>query len=204
MLIKRNGRAPSIHPTARIAPSAQIIGDVTIGAECYVDYNVVIESSGAPIKIQDHVIILANSVIRSVGGSSRAPFPVEIGDNTLISPLCALAGCQVGHNCYIATGVMIFQGAVIGDASRVAAGAIVHVKTMLPPRTRVGLRHLAVPTENGFLITPDLQLARDNLAAADFFKTVFNEESPQQESLQTSVMSRLLQEMLGWNDEVQS
>ena len=190
MIIERNGCSPSIHPSARVAPSAQIIGDVTIGEQCYVDYNVVIESSGAPIQIQDHVIVLANAVIRSVGGSSRPPFPVQIGDHTLISPLCALAGCQVGRNCYIAAGVTILQGAVIGDSSRVGAGAIIHAKTVLPVRSRVGIHNIAVPTESGFLATSDVEAARKWIAAADFFKTAFDEQV--QERLHANVINQRL------------
>jgi len=86
MLITRNGQSPTIHPSTSVASSAQIIGNVTIGESCYIDYNVVIESSGTPIEIADHVIVLANSVVRSVGGPSRSPFPVRIDDHTLISP----------------------------------------------------------------------------------------------------------------------
>ncbi len=94
MLITRNGQSPTIHPSTSVASSAQIIGNVTIGESCYIDYNVVIESSGTPIEIADHVIVLANSVVRSVGGPSRSSFPVRIDDHTLISPLCALAACR--------------------------------------------------------------------------------------------------------------
>jgi len=199
MLVKRNGHAPDIHPSAIIAPSAQIIGNVSIGEQCYIDYNVVIESSDTPITIADHVIIFANSVIRSVGGTSRPPFPVSIADHTLISPSCTLAGCQIGRNCYIATGVIIFQGAIIGDDSRIGAGAIVHLKTILPSRTRVGLRHVAVPTADGYLITSDIQIAREHIAIADFFTTVFQEQ--EQSMLQSAVMEKLLQEVQGWSDE---
>jgi carbonic anhydrase/acetyltransferase-like protein (isoleucine patch superfamily) len=92
MLITRNGQSPTIHPSTLVASSAQIIGNVTIGESCYIDYNVVIESSGTPIEIADHVIVLANSVVCSVGGPSRSPFPVRIDDHTLISPSCALEG----------------------------------------------------------------------------------------------------------------
>ncbi|HEX5503403.1 MAG TPA: hypothetical protein VFW96_12330 [Thermomicrobiales bacterium] len=88
----------------------------------------------------------------------------------MISPLCALSGCQIGRDCYIATGAMVFQGATIGDASRVVAGAIVHLRTVLPPGTRVGLRHIAVPDEGGFAIHPDARSARAALARADFFR----------------------------------
>lgn len=202
MLITRNGQSPLIHPSAIVASSAQIIGNVSIGEGCYIDYNVVIESSGVPIEIADHVIVLANSVLRSVGGTHRPPFSLLIEDHTLISPSCALVGCHIGRNCYIATGVMVFQGAVIGEASRISAGAIVHLKTILPPRTRVGLRHIAVPTANGPLITADVQAAREQIAAADFFDTVFQEQGREQDALQTHVMEKLLQEVFSWHDEV--
>ena len=201
MLITRNGQSPTIHPSTIVASSAQIIGNVTIGESCYIDYNVVLESSGTPIEIADHVIVLANSVVRSVGGPSRSPFPVRIDDHTLISPSCALAGCQIGRNCYVATGVMVFQGAIIGDGSRISAGAIVHVKTVLPPCTRVGLRHIAVPTASGYLITSDVQMAREQIVAVDFFSTVFQEQEQEQDVLQTKVMAKLLQEVLSWHDE---
>jgi len=197
----RNGQSPLIHPSAIVAPSAQIVGNVIVGESCYIDYNVVIESSGTPIEIADHVIVLANSVIRSVGGLSRSPFPVRIDTHTLISPSCVLAGCQIGRNCYIATGVMIFQGAIIGDASRISAGAIVHVKTVLPSGTRVGLRHFAVPTASGYLITSNVQRAREQITVADFFGTIFQEQEQAQDMLQAKAMEKLLQEVLNWHDE---
>ena len=202
MLITRNGQAPLIHPSAVIASSAQIIGNVSVGEGCYIDYNVVIESSGTPIEIADHVIVLANSVLRSIGGTNRPPFSLRIADHTLISPSCTLVGCQIERNCYIATGVMIFQGAVIGEASRISAGAIVHLKTVLPPQTRVGLRHIAVPTANGPLITADVQVAREQIAAADFFSSIFQEQEQDQGALQAHVMEKLLQEVFNWHDEV--
>jgi len=202
MFITRNGQAPTVHPSAVVASSAQIIGNVSIGESCYIDYNVVIESSGPPIEIADHVIVLANSVIRSVGGVHRPAFSVHIEDHTLISPSCSLVGCQIGRNCYLATGVMIFQGAVIGHDSRISAGAIVHLKTTLPPQTRVGLRHIAAPSvTGGCLITADIEAVREQIAAADFFGTVFGEQEQEQAALQTKVMETLLQEVSDWHDE---
>jgi len=202
MILTRNDHTPTIHPTAIIAPSAHIIGNVSIGAHCYVDYNVVIASSGAPIVIADHVIVLATTVIRSIGGVSRPAFPVHIGDHTLISPLCALAGCQIGRNCYIATGVLIFQDAILGDAVRVGAGAIVHLKTQLPAGTHVGMRHIAAATEQGFLVSADIPTARAAIARADFFQTVFAQDGQDQGDLHSKVMMKLLQEVASWNDSV--
>jgi carbonic anhydrase/acetyltransferase-like protein (isoleucine patch superfamily) len=145
-------------------------------------------------------MVLANVVIRSTGGARRPTFPVRIEDHTLISPLCSLVGCQIGRNCYLATGVMVFQGAVIGHDSRISAGAIVHLKTLLPPHTRVGLRHIAVPTTSGSLITADLEEARNQIAAADFLGTVFGEKEQEPDVLQRKVMAILLQEVFSWHD----
>ena len=62
MFITHNGQAPTIHPPAVFASSAQIIGNISIEESCSIDYHVVIESSGPPIEIADHVMVLANSV----------------------------------------------------------------------------------------------------------------------------------------------
>ncbi len=199
MITRRNGVVPIIDSSSVIAASAQVVGNVTIGRRCYVDYNVVIESSGAPIVIGDETVLLANSVVRSTGGADRPPFPVRIGDRSVIAPMCALAGCTVGSHCYVATAVMIFQGALIGDNCRLAAGSIVHVKSVLPPNTHVGLRHIVVPTDDGFLATADIQQAREALARADFFDTVFDEPA-QHDRLHSVVMDHLLREVSGWTD----
>jgi carbonic anhydrase/acetyltransferase-like protein (isoleucine patch superfamily) len=202
MIVTRNQHTPAIHPTAKIAPSAQIIGNVSVGAHGYIDYNVVIASSGPAIVIADHVIVLANTVIRSIGGVNRPAFPVHIGDHTLISPLCALAGCRIGRNCYLATGVLIFHDAVLGDAVRVGAGANVHLKTRLSAGTHIGIRHIAAPAEHGFLVSADVETARAAIAAADFFQTIFAEDGQDQGDLHSKVMVKLLQEVTSWNDAI--
>jgi len=81
MLVARNGIAPKVEPTARIASTATVVGDVTIAADCYVDYGVVIASSGPPIELGAGVSVLANAVVRSVGGHGRPAFPARIGDS---------------------------------------------------------------------------------------------------------------------------
>src|SRR2546423_940069 len=118
MIISRNGHTPRIDRSAKISASAQIIGNVTIGEQSFIDYNVVIASSGPPIQIADHVLIFANSVIRSVGGVARPACPVEIGDHTLVAPLCALTGCHIGRLCYVATAAIVLQGASLGEGTR--------------------------------------------------------------------------------------
>jgi carbonic anhydrase/acetyltransferase-like protein (isoleucine patch superfamily) len=95
-----------VHPDARVSSSAQVIGNVTIREGAFVDHNAVIASSGPPIHIGANSIVLAGSVVRAPGGNGRPPFAMTIGQGTLVAPLCSLVGCEIGGNCYVATGVI--------------------------------------------------------------------------------------------------
>ena len=63
MLVARNGAAPRVHPDARIAPSAQIVGNVEIGARAYVDHGAIIESSGPPVHVAEEAIVHATTEV---------------------------------------------------------------------------------------------------------------------------------------------
>jgi len=201
VLIVRNGDVPRVHPSATVAVTAAIVGNVQIGARAYVDHGAVIESSGSPIEIEEEAIVFAGAIVRSVGGSSRPAFPVAIGKRTLISPLCVLTGCKVGANCYVATAAIVLQGATVGNHVRIGAGAIVHASTVLPDEARVGMRHVAVPTPDGFLSTADIERAREAVAALEFFETAFDVTETDQERLHAQVLATLLDEVHGWRDD---
>ena len=201
MLFKRCGKGPRIASTATVAASAIIVGDVTVRDGCFIDHGVVIESSGPPIVLSHDVAVIAATVVRSVGGESRPAFPVAIGARTLIGPHCSLVGCTIGRRCYVATGVMVFHGALVGDGTRLGAGSIVHIGTVLPEQSRVGLRHVAVPSAGGALVTSDLDVARTEIAEADFFGTVFDEARDGQAQLHDDSMEKLLREVRRWRDE---
>jgi len=201
VLIGRNGEAPRVHASAQIAPSATIVGNVLIGARAFVDHAAVIASAGPPVEIAAEVIVFPGAIIRSVGGTNRPAFGVRIGERTLVSPLCVLTGCTVGGNCYLATAAILLQGATLGDHVRVGAGAIVHATTAVPERARVGMRHVAVPTAEGFLSTPDVERAREALAAIDFFETAYGADQDDQADLHAQVTAALLDEVHAWRDE---
>jgi carbonic anhydrase/acetyltransferase-like protein (isoleucine patch superfamily) len=201
MRIARNGEQPQIADTAIIAASAQLIGNIRVGAGCYIDHQVVLEASGPPVEIGDDAIVLAGTVIRSVGGRSRPAFSVEIGRRTLIAPHCTLTGCRLGSQCYVATGVIVLQGASIGDHSRIGVGAIIHATAIVPERARIGMRHIAVPHRDGLLDTADVDLARQAVSEAGFFTTAFGLEEVDQSRLHDQVVTKLLDEVRGWRDK---
>lgn len=177
MFVQRNQARPVVAAGVWVAPTAQVVGNVIVGEGCVVDYGAVIVSSGPPVRLEEGVVVMAGAVIRSVGGAHRPEFPVQVGAESLVGPLAALAGCSLGAACYVATGVMVFQGAVVGEGSRLGAGSIVHVNAVLPPQSRVGMRHYAVAGGNGqAVVTSDLDQARRLLGRADFFDHVFDDD----------------------------
>lgn len=173
-------RDPVVAPDAFVASSAVLVGDVRVGPGSVIDHGALIVSTGTPIEIGARVVIMPGAVIRSTGGGdNRPPNAVIIGDDCLIGPQAALAGCALGTAVYVATQVMVFHGAVVGDGCRLGAGSIVHTGTRLPDRARVGMRQFAVPGPDGVaVVTSDLDHARELLAAADFFGKVFAEQAP--------------------------
>jgi carbonic anhydrase/acetyltransferase-like protein (isoleucine patch superfamily) len=139
MLIEHQGKRPNIDPTAYVAPTAVICGDVTIGPRTHVSYGAVIEAHGAPVRIGTQCVVRENLNIRSTGGNA-----VEIGDHVLIGPHASLKGCVIEDECFLATGVRLFQGARVGRRSEVRIDAIVHVRSVLPPESLVPIKWVAV------------------------------------------------------------
>jgi gamma-carbonic anhydrase len=202
MLIERDGTAPTVHRSARIAPTAVLVGDVHVGAETYVGHGTLIEAAGPPVTIGRASVIAQNAVIRSIGGGAAAlpVFPTWIGESALIGPLAALAGCSIGDDAYIATQAIIFNGARVGRGARVEAGAIVQTGTVLPPNSRVGLRQVAAPGEDGPIITSDPEKALELIGTADFFGTLYATGSDDQGALHRDAVEKLRAEVLSFND----
>lgn len=195
MLVTRHGRTPNVHPTAIVASTATLAGDVTIGARCFIGHGAVIESGGPPVTIGDECVVLTNAVIRSVGGTHRPGFPVHIGRRTLIAPACVLTGCEVGSACYVATGVLMFHGATVGDGARLAVGSIVHHHAVVPAHGRLGLREIAIATGESTTYTSDMAQAHALLGGSDFFGRVFEQSAGDQDALHDRVMTQLLNEV---------
>jgi carbonic anhydrase/acetyltransferase-like protein (isoleucine patch superfamily) len=139
MLIEHQSKWPNIDPTAYVAPTAVICGDVTIGPRTHVSFGAVIEAHGAPVRIGAQCVVRENLNIRSTSRNA-----VEIGDHVLIGPQSSLKGCIVEDECFLATGVKIYQGAVIGRRTEVRIDGVVHVRSVLPPNSLVPIKWVAV------------------------------------------------------------
>lgn len=139
MLIEHQSKRPNVDPTAYVASTAVICGDVTIGPRTHISFGAVIEAHDAPVRIGAQCVVRENLNIRSTSGNA-----VEIGDHVLIGPQSSLKGCIVEDECFLATGVKIYQGAVIGRRTEVRIDGIVHVRSVLPPNSLVPIKWVAV------------------------------------------------------------
>jgi carbonic anhydrase/acetyltransferase-like protein (isoleucine patch superfamily) len=128
-LFSFEGVAPTVHPTAWIAPTATLVGDVTVEADASVWYGVVLRADFGPIVIRAGANIQDNSVLH--GG----PDGTEIGLGATVGHLCVVHGCTVGEEALIGNGATVQDGARIGARALVAAGATVTPGMTIPPET---------------------------------------------------------------------
>ncbi len=127
-------KTPKIHPTALIAESATIIGDVEIGAYCSVWPNAVIRGDAHPIRIGNNTNIQDNVVIHAPIKSEGS---VSIGENVSVGHNSMLHGCEIGDNCLIGIHAVILDRTRIGNWVLVGAGAIVPANVVIPSKSLV-------------------------------------------------------------------
>jgi carbonic anhydrase/acetyltransferase-like protein (isoleucine patch superfamily) len=133
------GRQPQVDATTRVAPTAVIVGDVTIGAGCSVGFGAVIVAESGPARVAAHCVIMDTAVLRGTRKDA-----LTIGENVLIGPRASLVGCTIEENGFIATGASIFNAAHIGARAEVQVNGIVHLRSRLPSDAVVPLGWIAV------------------------------------------------------------
>ncbi|MDI9894576.1 gamma carbonic anhydrase family protein [Rhodococcus sp. IEGM 1381] len=122
----------TIDSDAWVAPSAIVVGDVTIGPRVGVWYGTVIRGDGDPIVISTDSNIQDCCVVHSDPG-----YPVTVGQRVSIGHRAVLHGCTVEDDVLIGMGAVVLNGAVIGRGSMVAAGAVVLEGTIVPANSMV-------------------------------------------------------------------
>jgi carbonic anhydrase/acetyltransferase-like protein (isoleucine patch superfamily) len=133
------GVQPQIHPTAFIKESAQIIGDVQIGAESSVWFNAVVRGDVFYIRIGLRTNIQDGTVIHVSNGTHAT----VLEDEVTVGHNVTLHGCHIERGCLIGMGSIVMDDVHIGAQSIVAAGALVSPGTKVPPRSLV----LGVPAK---------------------------------------------------------
>jgi carbonic anhydrase/acetyltransferase-like protein (isoleucine patch superfamily) len=129
------GREPTISPTAWIAPTATLIGDVRVEDAASIWYGAVLRADFGPIIVRRGANVQDGSVLH--GGMDPV---TEIGEGVTIGHLCVVHGAVIEAEALIGNGSTVLDGAVICSRALVAAGCTV------PPGMRVPTGMLAVGT----------------------------------------------------------
>ena len=127
MFITYAGKAPKVHPSAFIAPTAVLIGDVEVGAESSIWFGTVIRADNGPIRIGARTSIQDNAVVHvSEHGKTI------IGDDVTVGHAAVMEDCNVGNHALIGTNATILNGATIGERALIAAGSVVVENAAIP------------------------------------------------------------------------
>jgi carbonic anhydrase/acetyltransferase-like protein (isoleucine patch superfamily) len=133
MLRAYRGIHPTVEPSAFVDDSAQVIGDVVIGAESSVWMHVVVRGDvhrvaiGARTNLQDGTIVHV----------MRGTHSTTIGDEVTVGHGAIVHGCTIGSRCLIGMGAILLNGVVVGEDSIVAAGSLLPEGLLVPPRSLV-------------------------------------------------------------------
>jgi carbonic anhydrase/acetyltransferase-like protein (isoleucine patch superfamily) len=112
-------KSPIVHPDAWIAPTATLIGDVTIEAHASVWYGAVIRADFAPVIVREGANVQDNTVIHVATNGC------EIGRGATIGHLCVIHDCTIGEQAVIGNASVILDGARVGPRTMVAANSTV-------------------------------------------------------------------------------
>jgi gamma-carbonic anhydrase len=129
MLRPYRGRLPVVDPEAYIDPSAQVIGDVEIGAESSVWMNVIVRGDVNHIRIGRRTNIQDGTIVHVMHDTH----PTRIGDNVTIGHGAIVHGCTVEDRVLIGMGAVLLNGSRVGPDAIVAAGSLVPEGAVIPP-----------------------------------------------------------------------
>ena len=133
MLRAYRGVTPVVDRTAYVDASAQVIGDVQVGAESSVWMNVVIRGDVHRITIGRRTNIQDGTVIHVMRGTH----PTAIGDEVTIGHAAVVHGCSIRDRVLVGMGAILLNGVDVGEDSIVAAGTLLPQNMRIPPRSLV-------------------------------------------------------------------
>ncbi len=103
-----------------IAPTATLIGRVTIKKNASVWYGAVLRGDADSITIGENSNVQDGAILHADPG-----YPLTVGDSVVIGHMAMLHGCTIGDGCVIGIGAIILNGAKIGKNCLIGAGALV-------------------------------------------------------------------------------
>jgi gamma-carbonic anhydrase len=146
MIRSFRGIAPRVAASAYVDPSAELIGDVTVGERSSIWPNTSLRGDSGPITIGSETSIQDNCALHEDEG-----FPLTVGDRVTVGHSVTLHGCTIEDDSLIGIGATILNGARIGKGAVVAAGSLVPEMMEVPAATLV----MGVPAKPRRAVSPE-------------------------------------------------
>jgi phenylacetic acid degradation protein len=127
-----NGVTPVVDPTAYVHPSAVLIGDVIVGAGCYIGPCASLRGDFGRIDVRAGANLQDGCIAHGFPGTDTI-----VAEEGHIGHGAILHGCIIEKNALVGMNAVINDSAVIGESAIVAAMAFVKAKMVVPPRTLV-------------------------------------------------------------------
>lgn len=121
------GKTPVVHPTAFVAPSADLIGDVVVEAGASVWFGAVLRADFGGIAVREGANVQDGSVLHSGEGHVT-----EIGAGATVGHACVVHSCTIGAEALIGNHATVLDHAVVGARTLIGAGSLVSGGTTVP------------------------------------------------------------------------
>ena len=125
--IEFEGKRPQVHPDAFVAPTATLIGDVTVESGASIWYGAVLRADICTIVVREGANVQDNSVLHAGPGTT-----LVVGRDATIGHGCVVHCAEVGEQALVGNTSTLLDGAVVGPRALVAAGSVVTPGTELP------------------------------------------------------------------------
>lgn len=120
-ILPYNNILPKIHKQSFVAPTAAIIGDVTIGKGSGIWFNSVVRGDVEPISIGENTNVQDGTVIHCTRGGGKT----VIGNNVTIGHKALIHACTLEDASFVGMGAILMDGVVVETGGMIAAGSLV-------------------------------------------------------------------------------
>jgi carbonic anhydrase/acetyltransferase-like protein (isoleucine patch superfamily) len=109
-------------PQLFTAPSASLVGQVTVGSNCSIWYNTILRGDRGSVVIGNNVHVMDGSVLRCGILSVR---DVRIGNNVIVEPNVTIEPCRIDDGAYICSGAVLMEGCHIKSGTVIGPRTVV-------------------------------------------------------------------------------
>jgi len=134
-----DGVVPVVDPTAYVHPTAVLIGDVVVGAGCYIGPGASLRGDMGRIRIGAGANVQDGCVLHCFPGRETV-----VAENGHVGHRAVLHGCQIGPGVLVGIGAIVMDGVVVGERSFIGAHSYVTADTRIPP----GRLYLGTPARD--------------------------------------------------------